>query len=373
MIENAGGRPSVVVLGGGYGGHTVAKLLDDVADVTLVDPSDSFLHNLAALRALVEPEWLDRIFLPYERLLARGRFLRDRAVAVDGLQVTLASGTRLEPDYLVLATGSSYPFPAKIDEAASEAAKAKVREAHEALAGSRSVLLIGAGPVGIELAGEIKSTFPDKHVTLADVAPDILAGPFDQALRDELRAQLDKLGVELKLGSPLRELPGTPPATAAPVAVTTEAGDELSADIWFRCFGVTPHTGYLRGSLAESRDAQGHLRVDEHLRVRGHDRVFAIGDMADADRNMAAFARQQGELLAQNLRTLITGEGEMTAYERRPAMILVPLGPEGGAGQLPGHDGIVGPEATAEIKGRAMLVDMSAAHFDVPVSDESAA
>ncbi|MGP3911319.1 hypothetical protein [Nonomuraea sp. 10N515B] len=47
-------------------------------------------------------------------------------------------------------------------------------------------------------------------------------------------------------------------------------------------------------------------------------------------------------------------------------MILVPLGPEGGAGQLPGHDGIVGSEVTAEIKGRAMLVERSAASFDAP-------
>ena len=36
---------SVVVLGGGYAGMKVAKALDDVADVTLVDPSDAFLHN----------------------------------------------------------------------------------------------------------------------------------------------------------------------------------------------------------------------------------------------------------------------------------------------------------------------------------------
>ncbi|WP_188189968.1 NAD(P)/FAD-dependent oxidoreductase [Nonomuraea sp. SYSU D8015] len=373
MTENAGGRPSVVVLGGGYGGHTVAKLLDDVADVTLVDPSDSFMHNLAALRALVEPDWLDRIFLPYRRLLANGRFLRDRAVAVDGRQVTLASGTRLEPDYLVLATGSSYPFPAKIEEPAAETAKARAREAHQALSGARRVLLIGAGPVGLELAGEIKSAFPDKHVTLADVAPDILTGPFDQALRDELRAQLDKLGVELKLGSPLRDLPDAAPATAAPVAVTTEAGEQLTGDIWFRCFGVGLHTDYLRGSLAEARDDQGYLRVDEHLRVHGHDRVFAIGDIADADRNMAGFARLQGEVLAGNLRTLITGEGRLTAYERQPPVVLVPLGPEGGAGQLPGHDGIVGPEATSDIKGRAMFVDRSTAHFDVPEEAEPAA
>jgi hypothetical protein len=38
-------------------------------------------------------------------------------------------------------------------------------------------------------------------------------------------------------------------------------------------------------------------------------------------------------------------------------VIAVPLGPEGGAGQLPGQDAIAGPEAIAELKGRHMLMD----------------
>ena len=105
MTEKPTGRASVLVLGGGYGGISAAKALEDVADVTLVDPTEAFVHNVAAWRTLVEPWWIDRIFLPYAHLLANGRFLRDRAVDVDDRRVTLASGEVLEPDYLVLATG----------------------------------------------------------------------------------------------------------------------------------------------------------------------------------------------------------------------------------------------------------------------------
>ncbi|MET8865156.1 FAD-dependent oxidoreductase [Nonomuraea sp. NPDC004580] len=360
----AGTRPSVVVLGGGYGGHKVAKLLDDVADVTLVDPSDAFVHNVAAWRALVEPEWLDRIFLPYRRLLEHGRFLRDSAVAVDGRRVTLASGATLEPDYLVLATGSAHAFPAKMDTPDSDLAKAQVRAAHDALRQAGRVLLVGAGPVGLELAGEIKAAFPGKHVTLADVSDDILPGPFEPSLRDELRRQLAEMGVELKLGSPLVELPAAEPATVAPIAIATESGDKLVADMWFRCFGVRLRTGYLRGELADALDERGYVQVDELLRVRGQERVFAIGDISDADRDMAGLAGRQGELLAANLRAIITGEGEPAPYERQPPVILVPLGPEGGAGQLPGQ-GVVGAGAAAEIKGRDMLVAYASGAFDV--------
>jgi NADH dehydrogenase FAD-containing subunit len=59
---------SVLVVGGGYGGITVAKALDDVADVTVIEPRDTFVHHVAALRAVVDPEWVERIFLPFVAL-----------------------------------------------------------------------------------------------------------------------------------------------------------------------------------------------------------------------------------------------------------------------------------------------------------------
>ncbi len=363
MTGNSTGRASVVVVGGGYGGINAAKALDDVADVTLVDPTEAFVHNIAAWRTLVEPEWLDRIFLPYAHLLANGRFLRDRAVEVDGRRVTLASGDVLEPDYLVLATGSSYPFPAKNEEPDIASARSRVRAAHEALLAADRALIIGAGPAGLELAGEIKAFFPDKQVTIADVSEDILTGPYDRELRNELRRQLDALGVELRLGAALSELPSAPPATFAPIAIATEDGGELVADIWFRAFGVRPHSDYLEGgSLSDRRDEEGYVQVDEHLRVAGDDRVFALGDLSDADRDMAGIATKQAEVVAANIRALISGTGELTSWETFPPMIAIPLGPEGGSGFI--GDGVADSATIAELKGRHMLIDTYASLFD---------
>ena len=87
---NQAAKPTVVVVGGGYGGITVAKALDETSNVVLVEPKDAFMHNIAALRALVDPTWLPRIFLPYAGLLTNGRVVRDRAVMVDPHRVATA-------------------------------------------------------------------------------------------------------------------------------------------------------------------------------------------------------------------------------------------------------------------------------------------
>lgn len=64
MGEPAQARPVVAVLGGGYAGVNVAKSLDDVAEVLLIEPKEAFVHNVASLRALVAPSWLPRVYLP---------------------------------------------------------------------------------------------------------------------------------------------------------------------------------------------------------------------------------------------------------------------------------------------------------------------
>ena len=277
--NNQAAKPTVVVVGGGYGGITVAKALDETSDVVLVEPKDAFMHNIAALRALVDPSWLPRIFLPYAGLLTNGRVVRDRAVVVDPHRVVTASGEEISADYVVLATGSRYPFPAKTDLVDTHHAQEQVRQTNRALTQADRVLLVGAGPVGIELAGEIREVWPEKSIVLLDVADEILGGPYMPELKAELRRQLVESRVELIMGSPLRQAPPTEPGELATFTVTTEAGTEVTADIWFRCYGVVPNSDYL-GDGAGVRTPLGRVHrsrphppggwADNRLRRRGH-------------------------------------------------------------------------------------------------------
>jgi NADH dehydrogenase FAD-containing subunit len=368
MTGNEQRQPTVVVVGGGYGGTAVAKALDETANVVLVEPKDAFMHNVAALRALVDPTWLPRIFMPYEGLLTNGRVVRDRATRVEPGLVVTASGEEIRADYIVLATGSSYAFPAKTDEVDTEKAQEQVRAAHRALSAADRVLLIGAGPVGIELAGEIRAVWPEKSITLLDGRDDVLDGPFLPELRAELRAQLEEFDVGLLLGSPLREAPVTAPGELGTFTVTTEDGVEVSADIWFRCYGVLPNSDYLGEALRPARRADGYIEVGPTLQVTGQSTVFALGDLSTADAKMAGFAGRQAATVAANVNALISGRAELVDYESMGTAIVVPIGPAGGAGQFPGQSEIVGREVVADVKGRDMMVDRFAVLFGQAVA-----
>jgi apoptosis-inducing factor 2 len=345
---------TVVVIGGGYGGSTVAKALDAEADVVLVDPRDAFVHSAGSLRALAQPDWADNIFFPYDTLLARGTVVRDRAVSVDPGGVTLASGRRVEADYLVLATGSSYSYPGKPAADARSDALDDLRRTHKELAGAGHVLITGAGPVGLELAGEIKDAWPHKQVTVVDPGDRLLPG-FRADVRADLHRQLDELGVRLRLGTRLAAPPATEPGRVGTFTVTTTDGTELTADIWFRAHGVRINSDYLADGRLTTRTPRGQVHVTEALAVEGYDHVYAIGDLTDvAEAKMALFATQHAEVVARNIAAQLRGERAGATYRPSPdPVILLPLGPRGGVGQFPSPDGPVAvPVATvSEYKG----------------------
>jgi apoptosis-inducing factor 2 len=333
---------SVIVAGGGYGGTAVAGLLDDVADVTLVEPRDAFVHNVATLRAVTDPSWADLIFIPYDGVLSRGRVLRDRVTGFSASGVSLASGASLAADFVVLATGSSHRYPAKIDVPDAADGRAKLHATHRELVRSGRVLLLGAGPVGLEFAGEITAAFPEKEVTVVDPAPELMPGRFPDEFRAELRSQLGELGVRLLLGTSLDAPPPVPSGQFAPFTVTTSSGETVAADIWFACYGAVASTGYLGGDL---------VPVSGSLRVRGYENVFAVGDITDLpELKMARQAGRHAGVVAANIRALIAGTGELTEYFPSPDGIVLPLGPKGGVTYSP-ETGVLGAEQTAGIKG----------------------
>ncbi|WP_392668463.1 NAD(P)/FAD-dependent oxidoreductase [Streptomyces sp. LN785] len=350
---------TVAIVGGGYGGAALARELDPDFDVVLIDPKDAFVHAVAALRGLVDEEWAQRIYFGYDGLFTRGRHVRDRAVAVDAGGVTTADGTRIDADYVALATGSSYPYPAKPDTEDSADSVLRHADTRAELAASSRVLLLGAGPVGLELAGEITERWPQTQVIVVDPAEDVLGGRYLPELRGALREQLAERGVRLELGSALSAPPSVPAGVRELFSVTTEAGIRIDADLWFRCYGMTPLSDMLAGELAAARRPDGHVEVDEHLRVAGTPNVFAVGDVtAVPEPKRSKAATEHAVTVAANIRALAAGRPVEQTYRPGPDAVLVPLGSTGGASQVPGPDGpvVLGAAETSAYKGADLLL-----------------
>lgn len=358
----------VVIVGGGYGGVTLARELDDEADVVLVEPKDAFVHAAGALRAVVDPGWTSKVFLPYDRVLRRGRVVQDWARRVSEHEVHLSAREVIEADHVVLATGTAYPFPAKFLENQASVAVAHLDRMRESLARSERVLLVGAGPVGLELAGELTSAFPNLGVTLVDQEDDILTtGDYLPELRDSVREQLTARGVVLELGAPLGYLPPLDVGRYAPFTVETTAGARIEAQMWFRCYGARPITDYLDPHLASVLRHDGSVPVTEHLNVVGREQVWAIGDLTNLhESKRAKAAADHARVVAQNIRDTLAGRAPSATYTPGPELIVLPLGPDGGASQLVQDDGtrvVLGPEETSRLKGADLLSDAVAAQL----------
>lgn len=357
----------VVIVGGGYGGVALAKALDDVADVVLVEPKDAFVHSAAALRAVVDPAWADRVFLPYDRLLSRGRVVQDRARLVAPGRVHLTSDAVLEADHVVLATGTGYPFPAKFFESSAAAARTRLARLRADLAACRRVLVVGAGAVGLELTGELTSAFPDLEVVVVERTDDLLPGDHLPELREALRAQLAERQVRFVFGAPLGSLPPQDVGVAGAFTVHTLAGEEIEADLWFRCYGSRPATDHLDAELQVGMHHDGTVPVDAHLRLVGQDSVWAVGDVTDVpESKRATAARAHAAVVARNIRDAIEGHEPTATYSPAPELIVLPLGPTGGASQVAAQDGsrtVLGAEETSRIKGADLFAGSMAELF----------
>jgi hypothetical protein len=93
------------------------------------------------------------------------------------------------------------------------------------------------------------------------------------------------------------------------------------------------------------------------------------------DSKQASSANRQAEVVAANILALADG-GELATYEPMgPTMIvpIVPIGPYGGAGQLPGRDELMSADAVSQAKGRALRTDYYAARFGTELPPVDAA
>ncbi|MEM6310714.1 MAG: FAD-dependent oxidoreductase [Pseudomonadota bacterium] len=346
---------SLVVVGGGYAGVELAKGLENDLNVTLVEPRDRFVHAPAMLRSLVDPDTRGKAIIPYDKLLTKGQWVKSMATEVTAESVFTADGTKIASDYIVLATGASNGGVFKPADASIDSFLAAQARVEQQIRNAKTIVIVGAGAVGTELAGEIAHRYSEKSVSLVSADSNLFPG-FPPKLGKGLEQALKKMGVDLILGQRVENLASSTEPYSGTVNLT--GGGSIDADLVIPAIGSTPQTTLFETLPDVTKSADGRIKVDGYMRPSSLPNVFAAGDAVDAGDAMTIVAiSRQHPWLAKTLKALAQGkelrsQRQYTPWDKAPC--LVPLGPERGNSFL--GFATFGDWVTRKMKGRDLFI-----------------
>jgi NADH dehydrogenase len=365
----AGTRARVVIVGAGFGGLACARKLNRSAvDVLLVDRRGYHLFSpllYQVATALLNPS---DIAYPLRTVFRRSPNVRVWQTTVTALDlerrvVRVSSGEEVPYDYLVVATGSTdnYYGNQRLSQASiglknlEEAARLRnhvlaclERADDEGDPEERRALLTfvvaGGGPTGVEYSGALgellrlvaRRDFPkvgleDTRVVLVEGQGRLL-GTFSERLGRYAERVLTKRGIEVRTGTLVRD--------ADDRRVTLSDGTVIATRTLVWTGGVRPRAPAAAPELERSRSRR--IRVDEHLRVVGARRVYALGDVAAAEQDeqelpmLSPPAMQAGRYVARAIHADLMGRGPGEPFRYFDKGTLATIGRNAGIAHLRG-------------------------------------
>lgn len=323
-------KTHTLIIGGGFAGATAAQELSKAGvDVTLVDRKDYFEVTYANLRNLVDFDALGSAPRKLYKDFIQGNFIQAGITKLNTKRALLDNGEEIEFSRAIIATGSRYnafPLAKSVNALSINERNDELRASANSLSKAKSVLIIGAGAVGVELAGEIAHTHPQIKVTLAEAGNTVL-GVYSEKAKRKATEQLENLGVVIKPNRIFEQV--------GDHFLDKKSGETITADIVYTAVGVRPNSEFLQAELANVLTPNGFVKVDDFYKVAQTDNLYAVGDVADLpDLKMGAFATPQAKNLVANLIAEQKGKA-LKAHKKAPMMGLIPVGPNKGVAQLP--------------------------------------
>jgi len=275
----------VVVAGGGFAGSLVARKLQNLCDVTLIDTKEyfEFIPSFPVVSAI--PSYGNKIRSMHTSYLKHTKVVVDEQgiTSVDKKTVTLGNGKQIPYDYLCLCTGSYYDLK-KIDQPKQHIVNIKslqdIMNAYPILHDAKYVVIAGGGSAGVEFACEIGVRFPEKEVTIVEKHA-VPMHRFSSAAKH--------INSFLKRTANIKMMINSVVTVYENDVVTIKTINEEStlptfttcrADIVYGAFGAAPVTHYMKHSFKETLTDSGEIKVNRFFRVYGQKNIFALGDIA---------------------------------------------------------------------------------------------
>jgi NADH dehydrogenase len=349
----------VVIVGAGFGGLTTAQKLSKNKDlaVTVIDkhPYQLFSPLLYQVATGGLPE--DDIAYPVRAAIPGVTFRRGEVTKVSPniKTITLSDQATIEYDQLVLATGSTGTTYGVVGVQENALQMKSIMEARlikkqllgmyeEVEAGHKpkealKVVVIGAGPTGVEISGAVaelqrsmKHEFPNLYklasVTLVEAGPRVLP-MFHEKSSKHAQSELEEIGVVVKTNSAVDRMYETD--------VHLKNGEILSGGTFIWAAGVAAYSTWT--SLGEV-DRSNRIKIDENLQTSSG--IFVIGDGAHLQFKgnplpmVAPVALQMGRHVAKQIINIKNNKpltpfkyidkGQMATIGRRRAVVEMPGG-----------------------------------------------
>ena len=341
---NVGRKPVVVIIGAGFGGLAAARGLRDApVEVVVIDRANH--HTFQPLLYQVATAGLSapQIASPIRHILRfqkNARVLLGESIAIDtaAKRVVLADGG-IEFDYLIVAAGLTHSYFGHSDWAPHAPGLKTLDDALEIrrrilIAFERAerepdpvkraawltFVIIGGGPTGVELAGtlaeiarhtltaEFRAIDPAQARVLLLEGGSRILNTYPEVLSAKAARQLQKLGVEVRVGAPVSEVDEG--------GVTVNEGVRIDARTVLWAAGVQATA--LAASLPGPRDRMGRLLVTPTLQLADVDSIFVIGDLASITHDgkpvpgVAYAAKQMGSYVAKSISQRVGRSGKVT-------------------------------------------------------------
>jgi NADH dehydrogenase len=351
-------KPRIVIVGAGFGGLAVAEGLRRAdVDLTVIDRQNHHLFQPLLYQVATAGLSPADIAWPVRSLLRRqrnARVLMGEVTAVDpARKVVLLDGRPIDYDALVIATGATHGYFGR-DEWAAYAPglktlddatairrrlllafeRAEMATSPEDCARLLTIVIVGGGPTGVELAGAIaelarrtlardfRAIDPARtRVVLVEAGPRVLAN-FPAPLSAYTARALERLGVELRFGRAV---------THCDAGGVTLGGESLRAGtvIWAAGVAASPAARW----LGVEPDRAGRVPVGSTLQPRGFEDIWVIGDTALAKNpdgapqpGIAPVAKQQGAYVARAILARIAGHPAPRPFAYRDRGLLATIG-----------------------------------------------
>ncbi|KAH3074111.1 hypothetical protein V6000_001681 [Aspergillus fumigatus] len=338
---------NIIVVGGSYVGRAtaqeLARVIPETHRVLLIEPHSHFHHLFAFPRFAIVPGHEHKAFIPYTGIFSSvprpsaHAVVQARVLSVSPQFVTLdrqwQDSKHIPYEYLAIATGTRLAEPAGMKSDDKVSSVQYLRNHQADIQRAKSILIVGGGAVGVQMATDLREYYPDKDVTLVQSRARVMP-LFHEQLHELIKKRFDELGVRLIVGARASVPPEGFPTNGKPFDVELTNGSKVSTEFVILATGQRPNNDLLTSLTSSSSGSlinpdNGFIRVRPTLQLQDErfSNIFAVGDIADTGAQKAARPGSvQAGVVARNIQALIEGRRAEEEYVPPPAAIHLTLG-----------------------------------------------